>query len=77
MFRRNIVLPIGNSESDSIGQFVFPAGLETDCRRETGASRLSPTQLWVKTLRRKVAYLLNQTKTTNLMPFAVYSVIIQ
>ncbi|MDR0609404.1 MAG: hypothetical protein LBG58_04795, partial [Planctomycetaceae bacterium] len=42
------------------------------CRRKTGASRLSPTQPWVKTLRRKVAYLLNQTKTTNIMPFAVY-----
>ncbi|MDR0609401.1 MAG: hypothetical protein LBG58_04780, partial [Planctomycetaceae bacterium] len=25
------------------------------------------------TFRRKVAYLLNQTKTTNIMPFAVYS----
>ncbi|MDR0609347.1 MAG: hypothetical protein LBG58_04500 [Planctomycetaceae bacterium] len=35
-------LPLGNSESDSIGQLVFPTGLETDCRRETGASRLSP-----------------------------------
>ncbi|MDR0608901.1 MAG: hypothetical protein LBG58_02230 [Planctomycetaceae bacterium] len=39
-----VALPIGNSESDSIGQLVFPTGLETDCRRETGASRLSPTQ---------------------------------
>ncbi|MDR0610598.1 MAG: hypothetical protein LBG58_10845 [Planctomycetaceae bacterium] len=37
-------MPIGNSESDSIGQFVFLTGLETDCRRKTGASRLSPTQ---------------------------------
>ncbi|MDR0608826.1 MAG: hypothetical protein LBG58_01830 [Planctomycetaceae bacterium] len=36
-------MPIGNSESDSIGQFVFLIGLETDCQRETGASRLSPT----------------------------------
>ncbi|MDR0611709.1 MAG: hypothetical protein LBG58_16510 [Planctomycetaceae bacterium] len=56
-------MPIGNSESDSIGQFVFLTGLETDCRRETGASRLSPTQLWVKTLRRKVAY----HRVTNLL----------
>ncbi|MDR0611725.1 MAG: hypothetical protein LBG58_16590 [Planctomycetaceae bacterium] len=37
-------MPIGNSESDSMGLFVFPTGLETDCRRETGSSRLSPTQ---------------------------------
>ncbi|MDR0610056.1 MAG: hypothetical protein LBG58_08105 [Planctomycetaceae bacterium] len=37
-------LPLGNSESDSIGQLVFPTDLETDCRRETGVSRLSPTQ---------------------------------
>ncbi|MDR0611044.1 MAG: hypothetical protein LBG58_13110 [Planctomycetaceae bacterium] len=37
-------MPIGNSESGSIGQFVFLTGLETDCRRETGASRLSPTR---------------------------------
>jgi hypothetical protein len=45
MFRRKVALPLGNSESDSIiGQLVFPTGLETDCRRETGASRLSSTQ---------------------------------
>ncbi|MDR0610113.1 MAG: hypothetical protein LBG58_08390 [Planctomycetaceae bacterium] len=37
-------MPIGNSESDSIGQFVFLICLETDCQRETGASRLLPTQ---------------------------------
>ncbi|MDR0608649.1 MAG: hypothetical protein LBG58_00890 [Planctomycetaceae bacterium] len=37
-------MPIGNSELDSIGQLVFLTGLETDCQRETGASRLSPTQ---------------------------------
>ncbi|MDR0609097.1 MAG: hypothetical protein LBG58_03220 [Planctomycetaceae bacterium] len=39
-----VALPLGNSESDSIGQLVFPTGLETDCQRETGASRLAPTQ---------------------------------
>ncbi|MDR0609319.1 MAG: hypothetical protein LBG58_04360 [Planctomycetaceae bacterium] len=37
-------MPLGNSESDSIGQLAFPTGLETDCQRETGASRLLPTQ---------------------------------
>ncbi|MDR0611714.1 MAG: hypothetical protein LBG58_16535 [Planctomycetaceae bacterium] len=58
-FSPTVALPIGNSESDSIGQFVFLTGLETDCRRETGASRLSPTQPWVKTLRRKTVYLLD------------------
>ncbi|MDR0609284.1 MAG: hypothetical protein LBG58_04185 [Planctomycetaceae bacterium] len=26
-----------------LGNFVFLTGLETDCRQETGASRLSPT----------------------------------
>ncbi|MDR0611461.1 MAG: hypothetical protein LBG58_15240, partial [Planctomycetaceae bacterium] len=54
-----VALPLGNSESDLIGQLVFPTGLETDCWRETGASRLSPTQpLADATARRAVAYLL-------------------
>ncbi|MDR0608809.1 MAG: hypothetical protein LBG58_01740 [Planctomycetaceae bacterium] len=37
-------MPIGNSESDSMGLFVLLTGLETDCQRETRASRLSPTR---------------------------------
>ncbi|MDR0609209.1 MAG: hypothetical protein LBG58_03795 [Planctomycetaceae bacterium] len=53
MFRRNIALPIGNSESDSIGQFVV---WKLIAGGKTGTSRLSSTRPWVKTLRRKVAY---------------------
>ncbi|MDR0611171.1 MAG: hypothetical protein LBG58_13760 [Planctomycetaceae bacterium] len=41
-FSPTVALPIGNSELDSIGIFMFLTGLETDCRQETGASRLSP-----------------------------------
>ncbi|MDR0609398.1 MAG: hypothetical protein LBG58_04765 [Planctomycetaceae bacterium] len=54
MFRRNIALPIGNSESDSIGQFVFLTGLETDCRRENRDKSAIADAMF----RRNIAYLL-------------------
>ncbi|MDR0336775.1 MAG: hypothetical protein LBI18_06755 [Planctomycetaceae bacterium] len=58
MFRRNITLPQGNSDPVLSWQFVLPSCLESDCQPNTRASRLSPTQPWMKILRRKVAHLL-------------------
>ncbi|MDR0336565.1 MAG: hypothetical protein LBI18_05690 [Planctomycetaceae bacterium] len=42
-------------------QFVLSNGLESNYQPNTGSSRLAPTRPWVKTLRRKVAYLRSPT----------------
>ncbi|MDR0336636.1 MAG: hypothetical protein LBI18_06055 [Planctomycetaceae bacterium] len=44
-------------------QFVLPSGLESNCQPTTGASWLSPTQPWMKILRRKVAHLKRKVDT--------------
>ncbi|MDR0608572.1 MAG: hypothetical protein LBG58_00490 [Planctomycetaceae bacterium] len=76
-FSPTVALPIGNSKSDSIGSFMFLTGLETDCRRETGASRYRRISYLVKVFWRNIAYLLIphlgkvSNKTINIIPLTV------